>query len=174
VLGRVTRSDERVPAGMMLFLGDHKRGYVGGHRQFLCSAVDIHSRGECRHCPDDQGILRLGPHRAAAASPVEFAPQAAPLVLALSNTATYTGLACSAVLGRLMLLFIDRHYLSIVGAGLTTVGFVLSEAAYRYRESGPGTEPARHLQRRNSWPRATRPVLLWNFLWESLREGLRQ
>ncbi|WP_083615304.1 MFS transporter [Paraburkholderia sp. SOS3] len=64
---------------------------------------------------------------------VEQAPNAAPLVLALNNTATYTGLACSAVLGGLVLLFVDRHYLSMVGAALIAVAFVLSEAAFRYR-----------------------------------------
>ncbi|MDQ7982127.1 MFS transporter [Paraburkholderia sp. SARCC-3016] len=76
---------------------------------------------------------------------VEQAPNAAPLVLALNNTATYTGLACSAVLGGLVLLFVDRHYLSMVGAALIAVAFVVSEAAYRYRTRKEAREKAHRL-----------------------------
>jgi MFS transporter, DHA1 family, inner membrane transport protein len=65
---------------------------------------------------------------------VKLAPQVAPVVLALNNTATYGGLACSGILGGLVLLFIDRHYLSIVGAGLIAIALVLAEAAHRIRE----------------------------------------
>jgi predicted MFS family arabinose efflux permease len=61
---------------------------------------------------------------------VKIAPQVAPLLLALNNTATYGGLACSGVLGGLVLLFLDRQYLSIVGAGLIAIAFVLAEAAH--------------------------------------------
>jgi DHA1 family inner membrane transport protein len=60
---------------------------------------------------------------------VKIAPQVAPLLLALNNTATYTGLACSGVLGGLALLFLDRHYLSVVGAGLIAIALVLAKAA---------------------------------------------
>jgi DHA1 family inner membrane transport protein len=43
---------------------------------------------------------------------VKIAPQVAPLLLALNNTAIHGGLACSSMLGGLVLLFIDRHCLS--------------------------------------------------------------
>jgi predicted MFS family arabinose efflux permease len=65
---------------------------------------------------------------------VKLAPQTAPLLLALNNTATYGGLACSGALGGLALLFIDPRYLSIVGAGLIAVALVLAEAAHRCTE----------------------------------------
>lgn len=61
---------------------------------------------------------------------VKIAPQVAPLLLALNNTATYGGLACSGVLGGIVLLFIDRRYLSIVGAGMIAVALVFAEAAH--------------------------------------------
>jgi predicted MFS family arabinose efflux permease len=62
---------------------------------------------------------------------VKIAPQVAPLVLALNNTATYGGLACSGVIGGLVLVVMDGRYLSIVGAGLIAVALVLAEAAHR-------------------------------------------
>lgn len=65
---------------------------------------------------------------------VKLAPQAAPLLLALNNTATYGGLACSGALGGLVLLFIDPRSLSIVGAGLIAVALLLAEAAHRCTE----------------------------------------
>lgn len=65
---------------------------------------------------------------------VNIAPQVAPLLLALNNTATYGGLACSGILGGLVLLFMDRQYLSIVGAGLIAIAFALAEAAYFFIE----------------------------------------
>lgn len=65
---------------------------------------------------------------------VKLAPQVAPLLLALNNTATYGGLACSGALGGFVLLFIDARYLSIVGAGLIVVALVLAEAAHRCTE----------------------------------------
>ncbi len=61
---------------------------------------------------------------------VKIAPQLAPLLLALNNTATYGGLACSGVLGGIVLLFVDRQYLSLVGAGLIAIALVLAEAAH--------------------------------------------
>jgi predicted MFS family arabinose efflux permease len=57
---------------------------------------------------------------------VKIAPQVAPLLLALNNTATYGGLASSGVLGGLVLLFIDPRYLSLVGAGLIAIALVLA------------------------------------------------
>ncbi|MBR7896229.1 MFS transporter [Burkholderia multivorans] len=62
---------------------------------------------------------------------VHAAPQVAPLVLALNNTATYIGLAGSGVLGGLVLRTIDARYLSVVAAALIVVAFVCAEAAYR-------------------------------------------
>lgn len=57
---------------------------------------------------------------------VHIAPQVAPLLMALNNTATYTGLACSGVLGGIALLFIRPEYLSIVGAGLIAIALILT------------------------------------------------
>ena len=71
---------------------------------------------------------------------VKIAPNVAPLVLALNNTATYGGLACSSMVGALVLLVIDRHYLSLVGAGMIVVALVLAEvthAAIVRRGRGP-------------------------------------
>lgn len=61
---------------------------------------------------------------------VKIAPQVAPLLLALNNTATYAGLASSGILGGLVLLVMDPQYLSIVGAGLIAIALVLAEAAH--------------------------------------------
>jgi predicted MFS family arabinose efflux permease len=62
---------------------------------------------------------------------VRIAPHVAPVLLALNNTATYTGLACAGVLGGLALLFIDPHYLSLFGAALIAVALILAVAAHR-------------------------------------------
>jgi DHA1 family inner membrane transport protein len=61
---------------------------------------------------------------------VKIAPNVAPLLLALNNTATYGGLACSSMVGGLVLLVIDRHYLSLVGAGMIVVALVLAEVTH--------------------------------------------
>jgi predicted MFS family arabinose efflux permease len=61
---------------------------------------------------------------------VQLSPSSAPLLLALNNTATYGGLACSGALGGLALYVVDRHYLGIAGAGLIAVALVLAEAAH--------------------------------------------
>jgi predicted MFS family arabinose efflux permease len=61
---------------------------------------------------------------------VKIDPRAAPLLLALNNTATYGGLACSSLLGGVVLLFIDRHDLSLVGAAMIAVALVLAEVTY--------------------------------------------
>lgn len=57
---------------------------------------------------------------------VSIAPEVAPLLLALNNTAVYAGLACSGALGGLVLLFLGAQYLSIVGAGLIAIALVLA------------------------------------------------
>jgi len=62
---------------------------------------------------------------------VKIAPEAAPLLLALNNTATYAGLACSGLLGGIALLYVDRHYLGVVGAGLIAIALLLALAAHR-------------------------------------------
>jgi predicted MFS family arabinose efflux permease len=67
---------------------------------------------------------------------VKLAPQAAPLLLALNNTATYGGLACSGLLGGVVLLFIEPRYLGIVGAVLIAIALVLAEAAHSYMDRG--------------------------------------
>jgi len=158
VLDRVTGGDARVLAGMLLFWGVSgtvgnllcgrlvdrfsSRGIVAaglivGALNFCAlpwtsmhpatAAISLIVWGLC-----GWGILVPQQHRL-----VEHAPHAAPLVLALNNTATYGGLACSAVLGGLVLLFVDRHYLSIVGALFIVIALGLSEASSRF-VSKPG------------------------------------
>jgi len=61
---------------------------------------------------------------------VKIAPKVAPLLLALNNTATYGGLACSSMLGGLVLLFVDRHSLSLIGAAMILAALVLAEATH--------------------------------------------
>lgn len=61
---------------------------------------------------------------------VKIAPDVAPLLLALNNAATYGGLACSSMVGGLVLLVIDRHYLSLVGAGMILVALALAEVTH--------------------------------------------
>ncbi|WP_200901998.1 hypothetical protein [Microvirga vignae] len=60
---------------------------------------------------------------------MHIAPKVTPILLALNNTATYLGLACSGVLGGIAIVFIDQHYLSLVGAGLVAIAFILAEIA---------------------------------------------
>ena len=70
---------------------------------------------------------------------VSLAPNSAPVVLALNNTATYGGLACSGVLGGLVLLVLEPQYLSLVGAALIAVAQFFAEAAHYYTQrSGLG------------------------------------
>jgi predicted MFS family arabinose efflux permease len=61
---------------------------------------------------------------------VKTAPHVAPLLLALNNTATYGGLACSGLLGGIVLLFIDRHFLSLIGALGLAVALLFAEVAH--------------------------------------------
>lgn len=62
---------------------------------------------------------------------VQISPHVAPLLLALNNTATYVGLACSGLLGGAVIPSIGGQYLSLVAAALIAVAFVLAEAAHR-------------------------------------------
>ncbi len=61
---------------------------------------------------------------------VKIAPHVAPLLLALNNTATYAGLACSGLIGGIVLLSIDEHYLSLIGAIALVLAFVMAELAH--------------------------------------------
>ncbi|MPW23730.1 MFS transporter [Paraburkholderia sp. CNPSo 3157] len=61
---------------------------------------------------------------------VQLTPGVAPLLLALNNTATYIGLACSGVLGGAVLPSIGGQYLSLVAAALIAIAFLLAEAAH--------------------------------------------
>jgi DHA1 family inner membrane transport protein len=65
---------------------------------------------------------------------VQVSPQVAPLLLALNNTATYIGLACSGVLGGVVLQSTGGRYLSVVAAALIALALILAEAAYRWIE----------------------------------------
>ncbi|SAL52980.1 major facilitator transporter [Caballeronia arvi] len=68
---------------------------------------------------------------------VQISPQVAPLLLALNNTATYIGLACSGLLGGALIPSIGAQYLSLVAAALIAISFVCAEAAHR-RIERPG------------------------------------
>jgi DHA1 family inner membrane transport protein len=61
---------------------------------------------------------------------VKSAPHVAPLVLAWYNSAVYGGLACAGVLGGVVILLIDPHYLSLVGAASLSLAFLLAELAH--------------------------------------------
>jgi predicted MFS family arabinose efflux permease len=61
---------------------------------------------------------------------VKTAPHVAPLLLALNNTATYGGLACSGLLGGIVLLFIDKYFLSLIGAVGIAIALIFAEAAH--------------------------------------------
>lgn len=63
---------------------------------------------------------------------VKTAPQVAPLLLALNNTATYGGLACSGVLGGLVLTTLDARYLPLVGAALIALAWACAETAHAF------------------------------------------
>ncbi|MGO4307673.1 MFS transporter [Cupriavidus sp. RAF12] len=65
---------------------------------------------------------------------VQLSPHVAPLLLALNNTATYIGLACSGVLGGVVLRSIGAQYLSLVAAALITMAFFFAAAAHRCME----------------------------------------
>jgi predicted MFS family arabinose efflux permease len=62
---------------------------------------------------------------------VQLSPQVAPLLLALNNTATYLGLACSGVLGAVVLRSTGGQYLSLFAAVMIALAFVFTAAAHR-------------------------------------------
>lgn len=151
VLDRVTGGDERVLAGMLLFWG--VSGTIGNvysgrlvdryksrriinvalciaiinfcvlpwtSAEGVMAAISLSIWGAC-----GWSLIVPQQHRL-----VEIAPDVAPLLLALNNTATYGGLACSGLLGGVVLLFIDRHYISIVAAVFVGIALLLAEVAH--------------------------------------------
>jgi predicted MFS family arabinose efflux permease len=82
---------------------------------------------------------------------VHLKPGVAPLLLALNNTATYVGLACSGVLGGAVLPSIGGQYLSLVAAALIAFAFLLAEAAHRCMQQSS-------TQQRKMVNRETEPV----------------
>jgi DHA1 family inner membrane transport protein len=151
VFDRITGGDERVLAIMLLFwgvaatVGNLVSGQLVDHydsrriiNSSLCvaiinfsllpwssaqpvtAAIALSVWGCC-----GWGLIVPQQHRL-----VKAAPNVAPLVLALNNTATYGGLACSGVLGGLALLYIDPHYLSWIGTVMLAIALVLAESAH--------------------------------------------
>jgi predicted MFS family arabinose efflux permease len=78
-------------------------------------------------------------------------PGVAPLLLALNNTATYGGLACSGVPGGAVLPPIGGQYLSRVAAALIAFACLLAEAAHRCMQRSSA-------QQRTMANRKTEPV----------------
>jgi DHA1 family inner membrane transport protein len=66
---------------------------------------------------------------------VASAPNVASLLLALNNTATYAGLACSGLIGGMVILVVDHHYLSLVGVAWLSVALAFAEAAHAARRT---------------------------------------
>ncbi len=151
VLDRVTGGDERVLAGMLLVWGSAATvgNMLAGRLVDRFESRKIINAGLCVGILNFCALPWTSANMVAAAAAliiwglvgwglivpqqhrlVKIAPQMAPLLLALNNTATYGGLACSGVLGGIVLLFVDRQYLSIVGAGLIAIALVLAEAAH--------------------------------------------
>ncbi len=89
---------------------------------------------------------------------VKTAPHLAPLLLALNNTATYGGLACSGLLGGIVLLFIDRHFLSLIGAVAIAIALLFAEVAHATivrrarQEGGSSSARKRDLRRGETHP----------------------
>lgn len=157
VLDRVTGGDERVLSGLLLFWGIAATvgNVLSGHLVDRLQSRSIINAMLCVAVINFCALPWTGAHTGSAVIAliiwgvcgwglivpqqhrlVKIAPRVAPLLLALNNTATYGGLACSGVLGGLALLFIDRHTLSIVGAGLIGIAFVLAELAHHCIEHG--------------------------------------
>jgi predicted MFS family arabinose efflux permease len=68
---------------------------------------------------------------------VQISPHVAPLVLALNNTATYIGLACSGLLGGALIPRLGGQYLSLIAAVLIAIAFVFAEAAHHCMRRPP-------------------------------------
>lgn len=151
VFDRVTGGDERVLAGLLLFwgvaatIGNLLAGRLVDRfesRRIINSVLIIAIVNFCllpwssAHVVSAAialsvwgccgwGLIVPQQHRL-----VKTAPHVAPILLALNNTATYGGLACSGVLGGLVILVIDSHYLSWIGAISIGIAFVFAEAAH--------------------------------------------
>jgi predicted MFS family arabinose efflux permease len=161
VLVRVTGGDEKVLAGMLLFWGVAATvgNMLAGRLVDRFDSRTIIDVGLCIGIINFCALPWTSAHPVSAALAltiwglcgwgllvpqqhrlVKVAPQVAPLVLALNNTATYGGLACSGVLGGLVLLYMEGQYLSLVGAGSIAIALLLAEAAHlcieRRRVSG--------------------------------------
>lgn len=153
VLDRVTGGDGRILAGMLLVWGISATlgNMLSGRLVDRFNSRRIINAGLCVGIVNFCALPWTSAHMVSAVASltiwglvgwgllvpqqhrlVKLAPQAAPVVLALNNTATYGGLACASILGGLVLLHIDPRYLSIVGAALITLALVVAEAAHRW------------------------------------------
>jgi predicted MFS family arabinose efflux permease len=152
VLQRVTQGDERILAGMFLLWGVaatagnllagrlvdrfESRNIINAmlwvaivnfcalpwtSAHAFSAAVALAIWGVC-----GWGLIVPQQHRLA-----HLKPGVAPLLLALNNTATYGGLACSGVPGGAVLPPIGGQYLSRVAAALIAFACLLAEAAHR-------------------------------------------
>lgn len=63
---------------------------------------------------------------------VMVAPHTAPLLLALNNSAIYTGLSCSAFIGGSALHFINAHDLGLLGAAFIGLALIAAEMAFAH------------------------------------------
>jgi predicted MFS family arabinose efflux permease len=172
VLQRVTQGDERILAGMFLLWGVaatagnllagrlvdrfESRNIINAmlwvaivnfcalpwtSAHAFSAAVALAIWGVC-----GWGLIVPQQHRL-----VHLKPGVAPLLLALNNTATYVGLACSGVLGGAVLPSIGGQYLSLVAAALIAFAFLLAEAAHRCMQQSS-------TQQRKMVNRETEPV----------------
>lgn len=147
---RVTNGDGRVLAGILLLWG--MAAMIGN----LCSGQLVDRFGNRRiintalviACVNFAALPWTSAHMATALASlvawgfcgwgllvpqqhrlVMIAPHAAPLLLALNTTATYTGLACSALIGGIAMQFIDAHNLGILGAAFIALALITAEIA---------------------------------------------
>lgn len=151
VFDRITGGDERILAGLLLFWGVaatvgnlvagrlvdriESRMIINGmllvaianfcllpwsSANPVTAAIALSVWGLC-----GWGLIVPQQHRL-----VTSAPEAASLLLALNNTATYAGLACSGVVGGLVILFVDSHDLSFVGALWLLIALAFAEMAH--------------------------------------------
>lgn len=77
---------------------------------------------------------------------VKISPEVAPLLLALNNTALYSGIAIASFVGGIVILAIDPHYISWVGASSILVALLVAEAAYAQIERGTRAGLGAHIQ----------------------------
>lgn len=161
VFDRATGGDERVLAALLLFWGVaatlgniavgklvdrfDSRAIINGlllvaivnfvllpwtSSNRIMSAIALSIWGVC-----GWGLIVPQQHRL-----VRAAPQNASLLLALNNTATYAGLACSGLIGGAVILFADHHFLSLFAVLLLAVALVLAELAHGSTPLAPALE----------------------------------